>query len=180
MKRLFMVLSSIGLFCAIAFARSPKGNWQAVEDLPIGWRIAVVTDFTFPCIFIQATHDQLTCSVPRDRGDEPRPQVTHVHRSAIREIRADRRNGANALAAAGLGTGAGAIFGVIATSSTKGPLAYFFGLAGGLMGAHTGRDVHVLRGKVIYRAPAPAKQRSKVPDPIQASQVVDVISQTSP
>ncbi len=79
----------------------------------------------------------------------------HVRRGAIREIRVEKRNGTNSLAAAGLGGGIGAGFGGIAVAGARGPAAYLLGTMGAMMGARKGNDTHLLRGKVIYRAPVP-------------------------
>src|SRR5437868_4938776 len=45
-----------------AFGKTPIGDWQTVQqDIPRGWQITVVTSFTFPCIFQQATGEDLVC-----------------------------------------------------------------------------------------------------------------------
>src|SRR5215471_12621537 len=114
--------------------------------------MAVVTEFTFPCVFVRASADELVCRIPRRRWDEHDLPETHVRRDRIREVRVDRRNGANALMGGAVGGGTGAIFGAIANAGARGASAYGLGVVGVLLGARTGNNVHLLKGKVIFRA----------------------------
>jgi hypothetical protein len=135
-----------------AFGKTPIGDWQTVQqDIPRGWQITVVTSFTFPCIFQHATGEDLVCrSIPHNRTDSESGEI-HVRRGRIREIRVERREGANMLAGAAGGGGLGAILGAILVAGARGPSAYLVGLGGASMGARSGRDLHILHGKVIYR-----------------------------
>ena len=122
------------------------------EDIPAGWQITVVTSFTFPCVFNHATEQELVCAQVDRRGYRDDSEV-HVRRDRIREIRAERRTGANMLAgAAGAGT-VGAGLGAVLGGTSKGRPALLLGLIGARMGARTGQDIHILQGKVIYRKP---------------------------
>lgn len=143
------------LVCALilvtlpAFGKTPIGDWQVVrDDIPRGWQITVVTSLSFPCIFERASADELICD-PLHRKQEA--DEIHIRRERIREIRVERREGANMLAGTGGGGGLGAILGALLVGSARGPSAYLFSLGGGSLGARSGRDVHVLHGKVIYR-----------------------------
>lgn len=153
------------LLAGISWAKTPSSDWQVVEDIPTGWRIAVVTEFTFPCVFVHATADELVCRIPRRRWDERDLPETRVRRDRIREVRVDRRNGANALTGAAIGGGTGAVFGAIASAGARGASAYGLGVVGVLLGARMGNDVHLLKGNVIFRA-SPVKH-----DEAPASQV---------
>jgi hypothetical protein len=143
---LLFVLTTTG------FAKAPLGDWQAVQqDIPRGWQITVVTSFTFPCIFERADKDELVCrAVQRNARDSEGTEI-HVHRDRIREIRVERRDGANMLAGAAGGSGLGAILGAILIPGARGPSAYLLGLGGASMGARSGRGLHIVHGKVIYR-----------------------------
>jgi hypothetical protein len=152
MKKLFVITFSALTTTAFCSAKNPVGDWQAVRfDIPQGWQITVVTSFTFPCIFESATEDELIC------GPLQRPQrtsashETHIRRDRVREIRVERRDGANMLAGATGAGGLGAGLGAIAAAGSRGSSAYALGLLGAGMGARTGRGLHILRGKVIYR-----------------------------
>lgn len=137
---------------APSFAKEPVGDWQTVqEDIPRGWQITVVTSFTFPCIFQQASADELVCEqLHHSWGSEK--NNTHVRRDRIREIRVEKREGANSLAgAAGAGI-AGALLGA-AVAAHMGPAALVYGMGGAVLGAKAGRGLHILHGKVIYRQP---------------------------
>jgi hypothetical protein len=116
------------LLASLCFAKTPIDDWQAVQqDLPQGSQITVVTSFAFPCIFVKARNDQLICESPRQRWSDAPAREIHVRRDRIREIRVERREGANMVAGAGLGGGAGAGFGAISRSGAKGGPRYFFG-----------------------------------------------------
>jgi len=136
-----------------SFAKSSVGDWQNVQqDVPRGWQIIVVTTLTFPCVFVQATDQELVCDPLDRRGGSDGGRI-RVRRECIREIRAEKREGANMLAGAGGGAGLGAILGALLIPSGRGPAAYALGLGGASIGARHGRSVHILHGKVIYRRP---------------------------
>ncbi len=182
MRRLLLLLSTVSLFNGIAFAGSLVGDWQSVQDIPAGWQIIVVTEFTFPCIFAEANDNELICGPLSHGWAHSDSREIHVRRDRIREIRVERRDGANMLAGAALGGGAGAGFGAIAAASSKGTSAYLFGTIGTLIGAHAGHNIHTLRGKVIYRsgsAPS-AKEEKKSPGAVQTSKEHDLTARTSP
>lgn len=144
------MLTFLFLFTGAGFAKAPIGDWQAVQqDIPRGWQITVATSFTFPCIFERADKDELVCQ-PLNRGRLSDPDEIHLRRDRIREIRVERRDGANMLAGAAGGSGVGAILGAVLISGARGPSAFLLGLGGASMGARSGRDLHLLHGKVIY------------------------------
>ena len=159
----------LSLFTTTVFAKPPLGDWRSVEDIPTGWQITVVTTFTFPCIFVSSSDSELICrQLDRQTAVADSDEI-HVRRGAIREIRVEKRNGPNSLAAAALGGGSGAGFGAVAVAGARGPAAYLLGTMGAMMGARKGNDTHLLRGKVIYRANLPAGEtnsRAAVQAPI--------------
>ena len=59
------------------------------------------------------------------------------------------------LAGGGAGAGLGAILGAALIPGGAGRAAFAFGLGGGSIGAHHGREIHLLHGKVIYRRTVP-------------------------
>src|SRR5256885_9103266 len=84
---------------AAAFAKGPVGDWQTVQnDIPRGWQITVVTAFAFPCIFEQANDKELVCEQLHHRWGSENNDI-HVLRDRIREIRVEKREGANMFAA---------------------------------------------------------------------------------
>lgn len=168
MKKL-QLISAISLLTAAVWAKAPSSDWAVVEDIPPGWRIVVVTEFTFPCIFVHASHDELVCRIPQRHWEERNLPETRVRRDRIREVRVDRRNGTNALMGGAIGGGAGAIFGSIVNPGSRGPSAYGLGVIGTFLGARMGNDVHLLKGKVIFRA-APLAKQGKATSPTRASQ----------
>src|SRR3989449_5137736 len=93
------------LFTTTVYAKSQIGDWQSVEDIPTGWQITVVTTFTFPCILARASDSELVCGQLDRHSHVKDSDEMHVRRGAIREIRVEKRNGANSLVAAGLGGG---------------------------------------------------------------------------
>lgn len=136
---------------ASAFAKNAVSDWQAVkQDIPSGWQIIVVTSLTFPCVFQSASDEELICEPLQRDYSRPNLQAIHVRRDRIHEIRAEKRNGTNALALGAIGGLAGGGFGAVGGRVTS---AYLFGILGSAMGAHRGSRVHILRGKVIYRRP---------------------------
>src|SRR6266496_6661788 len=143
MRSRLLMICLLSLFTTTVFAKSPIGNWQSVEDIPTGWQITVVTTFTFPCIFVRASDSELVCGELDRHAHVSDSDEIHVRRGAIREVRVEKRNGANSLAAAGLGGGLGAGFGGIAVAGARGPAAYLLGT----MGARKGNDTHMLPGK---------------------------------
>lgn len=169
MRSQLLLVSCLCLFATTAFAKSPVGDWQSVEDVPTGWQITVVTTFTFPCIFERANDNELMCGQLDRRGYASDSQEIHVRRDRIREIRVEKRNGANSLAAAALGGGAGAGFGAVAVAGARGPAAYLLGTMGAMTAARKGNDTHLLRGKVIYRANLPAASKTNRGAAVQAS-----------
>lgn len=136
-----------------AFAKAPIGDWQVVQqDIPRGWQITVVTTFAFPCIFQQANDNELVCEQLHHRWGAENNDI-HVRRDRIHEIRVERREGANMLAGAAGGGVAGALLGAVVVTHAMGPAALLLGMGGAGMGASTGRGLHILHGKVIYRRP---------------------------
>jgi hypothetical protein len=108
-----------------SFARSSVGDWQTVrQDIPRGWQIAVVTSFTFPCVFQQATEQELVCDpLDHDRRGSDNGEI-HVRRDRIREIRVEKREGANIVAGAAGGAGLGTLLGALLVPGARGPSAY--------------------------------------------------------
>lgn len=158
--RTLHVIFTVWLLAGISWAKAPSSDWDIVEDIPTGWRIAVVTEFTFPCVFVRASADELVCRIPQRRWNEHDLPETHVRRDHVREVRVDRRNGANALTGGAVGGGAAAIFGAVANAGARAASAYGLGVVGVLLGARMGNDVHLLKGKVIFRA-SPLGQRTE-------------------
>jgi len=169
MKRRLTILLSITLLSGAAWARSSVGDWQSVQDIPAGWPIIVVTEFTFPCSFAEASDQELTCK-PLQHAPDRDARDIHVRRDRIREIRVERRDGANMLAGAGAGGALGSLLGAIVFAGARGPSAYAFGLGGASVGGHAGRDLHVLPGKVIYRRPKAETNPGPSPTPRPASE----------
>jgi hypothetical protein len=177
MRTLTTLILMTSLLTATAFAKGPVGDWQTVQqDIPHGWQITVVTSFTFPCIFQQANADELVCEPLQHRwGSESRD--IHVRRDRIREIRVERREGANMLAGAGGGAVAGALLGTVLVAGARGPAAFLLGTGGAGMGASTGRGLHILHGKVIYRRPEGRESSSAKQD---SHSTTDATARTSP
>src|SRR5262245_540754 len=143
--RTLQAIFTVSFLATISWAKAPSSDWAVVEDIPAGWRIAVVTEFTFPCVFVHATADEMVCRIPQRRWDERDLPETRVRRYRIREIRVDRRNGANAVMGGAVGGGTGAVFGVIANAGARGASAYGLGVVGVLLGARMGNDVHLIK-----------------------------------
>ncbi|MGH9514791.1 MAG: hypothetical protein ACRD3P_03820 [Terriglobales bacterium] len=160
MRKPIMLLLSIFIMTACLFAKDPVGDWQTVQDdIPRGWQITVVTAFTFPCIFQQANTDELVCEQLHHRWGAENNDI-HVRRDRIQEIRVEKREGANMFAGAIGGGAAGALLGAVLVAHAMGPAALLLGMGGAGMGASTGRGLHMLHGKVIYRR-AEIKETSK-------------------
>jgi hypothetical protein len=160
MRKLTMLLLTTFIVTASSFAKGPVGDWQTVQqDIPRGWQITVVTTFAFPCIFQQANDNELVCEQLHHRWGSENNDI-HVRRDRIREIRVEKREGANMLAGAAGGGAAGALLGTVLVAHAMGPAALLLGIGGAGMGASTGRGLHILHGKVIYR-PAEFDERSK-------------------
>lgn len=159
-----------------AWAKAPKNDWQVVrEDIPKGWQITVTTSFAFPCVFQRATADELVCT-PISHNREPAgTSEMHIRRERVREIGAERREGANMLAGAAGGGGLGSLLGALLFAGARGPGAYAFALSGAATGARSGRSIHILPGKVIYRA-----KRSGVEELHQSSPGSPASGRTSP
>lgn len=139
--------------CATAsFAKTPVGDWQAVQqDIPTGWQIIVVTSMSFPCVYESANDQELVCK-RLDRANAHDAEI-HIRRDRIHEIRVEKRQGANMVAGGAAGAGLGAVLGALLIPGARGTSAYALGLGGASIGARRGRDIHILRGKVIYRRP---------------------------
>lgn len=152
MRKISLLLMAV-LIPLSAFAKNPIGDWQVVQqDIPRGWQITVVTAFAFPCIFQQANENELVCEQLHHRWGAENNDI-HVRRDRIREIRVEKREGANMLAGAAGGGIAGALLGAVVVAHAAGPAALLLGMGGAGMGANTGRGLHILHGKVIYRRP---------------------------
>src|SRR5262249_385908 len=101
--RTLHTIVAVLLLAGISWGKASLSDWGAVEDIPTGGRIAVVTEFTFPCVFVHASADEMVCRIPGRRWDEHDLPETHVRRDRIREVRVDRRNGVNALMGGAIG-----------------------------------------------------------------------------
>src|SRR5881398_3690066 len=164
MRNAMILLLMAVTLTAAAFAKGPVGDWQTVQqDIPRGWQITVVTAFTFPCIFEQANEQELVCEQLHHRWGSENNDI-HVLRDRIREIRVEKREGANMLAGSIGGGVAGAVLGAVVVAHAMGPAALLLGMGGAGMGANTGRDLHILHGKVIYLRPE-VKGTSKAEQP---------------
>ena len=153
MRNLTILILTTSLLTAISFAKGPVGDWQTVkQDIPRGWQITVVTAFAFPCIFEQANDNELVCEQIHHRWGSENNDI-HVQRDRIHEIRVEQRDGTNMLAGAAGGSIAGALLGTVLIAGARGPGALVLGMGGAGMGAHTGRGLHILHGKVVYRRP---------------------------
>jgi len=153
MRNSMLLVLMTSIVTTTSFAKAPVGDWQTVQqDVPRGWQITVVTAFTFPCIFMQANDTELICEPLQHRWGSESNEI-HLRRDRIREIRVERREGANMLAGAAGGGVAGALLGTVLVAGARGPAAFLLGMGGAGMGASTGRGLHVLHGKVIYRRP---------------------------
>jgi len=161
MRLPLLLIPLLALFTSTVFAKSPIGDWRSVEDVPTGWQITVVTTFTFPCIFVRASDSELVCGQLDRHAHVSNSDEIHVRRGAIREIRVEKRNGANSLAAAALGASAGAGFGAVAAPGARGPAAYLLGTMGAMIAARKGNDTHLLHGKAIYRATLPTGETNR-------------------
>ena len=152
-RPLLSVIATLALL-GCCFGRDPVGDWQSVQqDIPRGWQITVVTSMTFPCVFKNADERELICA-QLDRGEASEREEIHIRRERIREIRVERRQGANMLAGvAGGGTVGAGLGAILGGAGSRGRPAYALGLLGSSMGARTGRSIHTLHGKVIYRRP---------------------------
>src|SRR5579863_1213557 len=177
MRRLLILLLFFALLSGLASARSSVGDWQSVQDIPAGWQITVVTEFTFPCIFAQASDQELICTPLQRAGTATERRDIHVRRDRIQEVRVERRDGTNMLAGAGGGGALGAVLGVVLVAGARGPAAFLFGLGGASLGARTGQGLHILHGKVIYRRSVPGKNANAAPAQNLAK---GPIAQTSP
>jgi hypothetical protein len=177
--RLLILLIAMNLaLTTTALAKSPTNDWQAVQDIPGGWQITVVTTFTFPCVFDRETTDELICEALQNNRTASDPREIRVRRDRIREVRVERRDGANMLAGSAFGGGAGAGFGAIIAAGSRGGPAYLFGALGAMLGAHAGRDIHTLRGKIVYRANQTVSPANTSAEPLPNQH--SVIGRTSP
>jgi hypothetical protein len=148
------LVSTILLLASIA--RAQTGSWQAVKDLQPGTRISVqgASRFHSPCIFEQATDEQLVCEYilhgPR-RAFIPSQRV--YERKKIREVRLEHSDAANMATGAAIGGGLGAAVGATAGNGTltRGGGALLLGGIGALVGGTFGRDFPITHGKVVYR-----------------------------
>src|SRR5947207_16017476 len=101
MKKLFVIALIVLTTTSLCLAKNPVGDWQAVRfDIPQGWQITVVTSFTFPCIFQNATEDELTCGPLQHFQGASASHEIHIRRHRVRVIRLARRAGPNMPAAA--------------------------------------------------------------------------------
>jgi hypothetical protein len=181
MRKTLMTAVLSFVLVGASFARSSVGDWQTVrQDIPRGWQITVVTSFTFPCVFQQATDQELICSpLDHDRRGSDNGEI-HVRRDRIREIRVEKREGANMVAGAAGGAGLGTLLGALLIPGARGPSAYLFGLGGASIGARSGRGTHILHGKVIYRRPVADKNTVEVQPARSVVDTVKASAQTSP
>src|SRR2546430_271804 len=154
MRKLTLLLLMTFLLAGSSFAKEPVGDWQTVQnDIPRGWQITVVTAFAFPCIFEQANDEELVCEQLHHRWGSENNDI-HVLRDRIREIRVEKREGANMLAG-GIGGGAeGGLLGVVAVAHGLGPAALLLGLRRAEMGDHTASASARLPCKRNHRGPA--------------------------
>ena len=159
----FILMALTAAVPLLAKSKGPVGDWQAVQqDVPRGWGLEVVTSMTFPCVFDHATADELICRPIERGGRESDDAEIHVRRDRIREIRVEKREGANMLAGGGAGAGLAAILGAVLIPGGAGRAAFAFGLGGASIGARHGRDIHILHGKVIYRRAAPDQSAASI------------------
>src|SRR3954469_19102935 len=171
MRKLTLLLLMSFLLAGSSFAKEPVGDWQAVQnDIPRGWQITVVTAFAFPCVFEQANDKELVCEQLHHRWGSENNDI-HILRDRIREIRVEKREGAN-MFAGGIGGGvAGAVLGAVVVAHAMGPAALLLGMGGASMGANTGRGLHILSGKVIYRRPEVKETSTKQQSQRSATEV---------
>ena len=129
-------------------AQSANGNWNSVEAIPSGTKIAVVVaehKFAFKCSYDYASDFEISCT---PRGFAAQPLV--LSRLRVREIRVEhtrRDTAVGAIIGAGFGVGIGA--GTGDSGSLTRPTVN--GAVFGALGGYIGRYFSPARGTVVYR-----------------------------
>jgi hypothetical protein len=136
-------------------AQAQMRDWRAVRDLPPGTRIMVKAEHRYPCSFLSATEDELSCEVPENWRLSLPAQMT-FSRVEIREIRKEPNQVKDAWIGAGIGGAAGAAAAASTSRSFPGFHGFVGGLAGAGAGALVGATVPIFQvlfhgGKLIYK-----------------------------
>jgi hypothetical protein len=135
--------------------RAQTGDWRAVENLKPGSRISVKTGHRTICFFVGATHDELTCELPRRRrGVLFGPGELTFSRQRIREVRLEHSEAADAAVGAAIAGGIGATVGASVKGSgalTRGGGALLLGGISAIIGGFVGRDFPIVHGQIVYK-----------------------------
>ncbi len=150
--RTLRIFTSLLVFTLLASsAQAQTGDWQALENLPLGARISVLTRHRMPCILVRVNDHELICAPTRHRWFGP-DTITFDRRS-IREIRLPPPDGTNELIGIAIGGGAGAALGAARLNCTgcRGAGALIFGMIGAVMGAQVSKRSPIVQGKLVYK-----------------------------
>jgi hypothetical protein len=136
-------------------AQAQMRDWQAVRNLRPGTRIMVKVEHRYPCSFLSATEDEVSCEVPQHWRLGLPAQMT-FSRAEIREIRKEPNQAKDAWIGAGIGAGAGAVAAASTSRSFPGFHGFVGGLAGAGAGALVGATVPIFQvlfhgGKLVYK-----------------------------
>jgi hypothetical protein len=150
-----IILSLLVVVLLGSNAQARTGDWRAVENLQPGAGIMVKTQYRYPCIFVSATDDELSCDFPQ-RWRLGLPLRRTFPRREIREVRKEPNQAKDAWIGAGIGAGAGAVAAAAGSRIYPGFHAFFGGLAGAGGGALVGAMIPVFQvvfhgGKLVYR-----------------------------
>lgn|SRR5579872_176233 len=151
MRTLRIFTSLLVFTLLVSSAQAQTGDWQSVENLPLGARISVLTRHRVPCILVRVNDDDLVCAPTPERWFGP--DTLTFQRQNIREIRLPPPDGTNELLGAAIGGGIGATVGA-ANSNCEGcggARALIFGGILAVVGAKVAKRSPIVQGKLVYK-----------------------------
>ncbi len=138
----------------VSSVRGQTGNWQRVENLPLGTRVSLLTrpPVRITCILVRVTDDQLACDPIHHSLIRLGPGVFTFDRRLVREVRLS--NGATKVAVgAAVGGGFGAVLGAARDTckGCRGIEIVLGALVFGVIGAGVGKIFPFFHGKLVYK-----------------------------
>ena len=143
-----VICSLLAAGLLISSSQAQTGDWQAVQDIPVGSYISVKS---YPrsarCFFVNATDWELFC--------EQRGLRIDFHRQNIRQVRLEHPN-KNALLGVLIGTGLGAGVAAAVTrnsndAETRVADPIIFGILGAVVSGVLMHRISPVPGNIVYR-----------------------------
>lgn len=150
-----MIFFALALMFFASAAQAQVGDWQQVQNLPVGAPITVQTRNLLNCRFEHATDEKLFCEFVFHTRFLSTSREIAFDRRRVRQVSLEFMRGRNVAIGTAMGVGIGAAVGAAVDNPqrsgySRGGSALLGGAFGGLVGYVVARATPRVEHKVIY------------------------------